>query len=205
MKTSAKPVSELGNFLLRFGLLALSAGLVFAAALPWLNHLGFDPAAVAEGEIWRILTGHIAHLSSPHAAANALGLGLSLTVLLELARPRTICSAAVFVAAGISTVHLLIDFPSGSEFAGFSGILYGLAALIACLLVGSSAAWAVGIALALVASIAISLSGWSPWAFETATATHVSGGVLGAFAGAWFRIHGYGSRWRQEPSGNSGA
>lgn len=174
----------------RFGLLALAAGIVFATASPWLDPLGFDPAAVARGDVWRLLTGHIVHLSWPHIVANALGLGLSIAVLLELATPRAICGAALFIAAGISAVHLLVDFPSGSEFAGFSGILYGLTALAAFLLAGNDAAWAACIALALVASTAFGLSGWNPWGFETATAAHVTGGASGIAVGIWIRIHG---------------
>ena len=173
--------------LLRLALLATAAGCTFTAATPWVAQLGFDPAAIARGEAWRLLTGHIAHLNGLHAMANALGLGLALTVLAELATPRALFGATLFIAAGIDAVFLLAEFGSGDGFAGFSGLLYGLAALTACLLVRTARAWAVGIAAVTVVSLTAGLSGWSPWGFETATTTHVTGVVLGFFAGAWLR------------------
>ena len=194
MKTSPNPGSEPRILLLRFGVATVAAGLTFAAASPWLNHLGFDPAAIARGEVWRFLTGHVAHLSWPHTVANAVGVGLSIAVILDLAKPRTVCASLLLIAAGIGAVHMLVDFRFGNQFAGFSGILYGLAALIACLLWATSKAWAAGIALALIASIAFSLSGWNPWGFEMATATHVCGVAFGAAAGAWLRIQRRGLR-----------
>ena len=189
MKTSRNSDPKPGTHAVRVALHTLGAGCVFAGASPWVNLLGFDPAAIAGGETWRLLTGHIAHLSWPHAAANALGLGIALTVLYELVTVRALLASVLFIVVGIDAIFMLPGFQTGGEFAGFSGVLYGLAALISCLLIGKLSLWAAGIATTLAASVAFSLAGWSPWGFETAAGTHVAGMVLGVTAGTWLRLN----------------
>ena len=187
MKTPENFNPKPGTHAVRVALHTLGVGCVFAGASPWVNLLGFDPAAIAGGETWRLLTGHIAHLSWLHAAANALGLGIALTVLYELVTPRALLASVLFIVVGIDAIFMLPGVQAGGGFSGFSGVLYGLTALISYLLVGKLPLWAAGIATALAASLAISLSGWSPWGFETASGTHMVGIVLGVTAGTWLR------------------
>ena len=189
MKTSRKPDPKIGTYLVRLALLTLGAGCVFVAASPWVQQLGFDPDAILRGETWRLLTGYISHLSWPHAAANALGFGVGLTVVYELVTLRTLLISVLFIAVGIDAIFLLTSLREGGEFAGFSGILYGLAALIACLLIGKASVWAIGIAAALAGTVAFSLADLPPWGFETATGTHVAGIFLGGIVGCWLRLH----------------
>ena len=187
MNTSGKFDSKPRTYLVRLGLHALGAGCVFAAASHWVNLLGFDPAAIAGGEWWRLLTGHISHLTWQHAVVNAFGLGMVVTILYELVTPRALLASSLFIIVGIDAIFMLPGFRTGGEFVGFSGVLYGLAAQTSCLLVGIASRWAAGIATALAVSVAFSLSGWSAWDFETAAGTHVAGVVFGVAAGTWLR------------------
>ena len=55
--------------------LALSA-FSLAAALPGWTALRYDRGAIAGGELWRLVTGHFAHLGPAHLAMNVAGLVL---------------------------------------------------------------------------------------------------------------------------------
>jgi rhomboid family GlyGly-CTERM serine protease len=47
-----------------------------AAALPGWTALRYDRGAIAQGELWRLVTGHFAHLGPAHLALNLAGLAL---------------------------------------------------------------------------------------------------------------------------------
>src|SRR5690349_9713127 len=80
------PVSGLGGFLKSlncdraYGWALL--GTCLALAIPELggdlvrNALSYDRAALAEGQLWRLLTAHFVHLDAQHALLNGLGLVL---------------------------------------------------------------------------------------------------------------------------------
>ena len=173
------------RLILRATLLTLASGLAFASASIWISQLAFDPQAIVRGDLWRLATGYFAHLSLFHAAANALGFGIATTMLLEVTKVRTICVAVTLIAVGIDTTLLLPSFRSYEGFAGFSGILYGLTALIACLLIGKANSWASAIALAILVSIVVSFFGLTPWNFEPATESHLVGLAFGGVFGFW--------------------
>lgn len=188
MKTSRVSNPRPKTLLFRFTLLTLGACCAFATASLWVNQLAFDPEAISRGEIWRLLTGYFAHLNWFHATANALGLGIAVAVLGELISLRIFLGSALFIALGTDAIFMLPSFQFAGGFVGFSGILYGFAALIAILLIGKATGWAAGIVVAIVISVAASSFGFSPWAFETATGTHIAGLVLGGLSGVWIRL-----------------
>lgn len=83
------------------------------------SRVGFEP--------WRLLTGHLVHLTWQHALLNLGTLALFVAVLAPLRRPRiyaaiAVC-AALTVAFGILRLH-----PQVPWYVGFSGVLYGLIA-----------------------------------------------------------------------------
>ncbi len=99
------------------GLVLLVCG---AAPEPWV----FDRAAVAGGELWRLLTAHFVHVDATHALANGLGAAL---VVLALGRPGArrlvflLCGGAVGVNAA------LWWWPGGPQlYCGLSGALNGM-------------------------------------------------------------------------------
>ena len=74
------------------------------------------------------------------------------------------------------------------DFAGFSGILYGLATMAAFVLRKRSPWLAGSIAVVLVAGIVAGIAGYSrPWTADVAVHTHGVGVGVGAWLGNWIR------------------
>jgi rhomboid family GlyGly-CTERM serine protease len=91
--------------------------------------LVFDRLAIDQGEFWRLLTGHLVHLSSTHLFANVLALGVVGSVIERLRLPGN-AALPVVMALGISIV-LYIYEPQLIVYGGLSGIIYGLATYLA--------------------------------------------------------------------------
>ena len=87
--------------------------------------LRYDRAAVAAGELWRLITGHLVHLGPSHLAMNVLALAILAVVLPALATWRqwllTFLSSALFIDIGLFAFH-----PSVEWYVGLSGVLHGL-------------------------------------------------------------------------------
>ena len=168
----------------RFGIGTSTAAALFATASLLLHDLGFERAAVSAGEYWRLATCHMAHLDIRHALTNAVGTGLVTTILLEFHRVPYVLGSAAAIAAVISAASLVLF--GESNHAGFSGVLYGLAAMAAFGLATRSPCLAAIIAVALVAGIFTAFFGWSrPWSADVAVHTHVCGMATGAAIGGW--------------------
>lgn len=86
--------------------------------------LRYDRAAVAAGELWRLITGHLVHLGPSHLAMNVLALAILAVVLPALATWRqwllTFLSSALFIDIGLFAFH-----PSVEWYVGLSGVLHG--------------------------------------------------------------------------------
>jgi rhomboid family GlyGly-CTERM serine protease len=104
------------------------------AAAAMLAGLGGDPArqllryqrdALASGQLWRLITGHLAHLGPSHMLMNVGALGILALILEKLLQPRD------WVLVGL-TAALVIDAglywgqPSIAWYVGLSGVLHGL-------------------------------------------------------------------------------
>lgn len=87
--------------------------------------LRYDHAMIADGEIWRIFTGHITHLGWSHLGLNLAGLILIWALFgRELTTTRwlqVLFISSVGVSAGLWFGHPNLDW-----YVGLSGVLHGL-------------------------------------------------------------------------------
>ena len=150
----------------------------------WLPLFGFDRTAVLGGQFWRLVTCHLTHLDPQHALVNAVGCGLVVTILRDFMSWKTITACAVILASTISLASVLLWVRI--DFAGFSGILYGLATM-AAFASRKRSPWLAGlIAAVLVAGLIAGIAGYSrPWTADVAIHTHVVGIAVGAWLGNW--------------------
>ena len=85
---------------------------------------------VSSGEIWRIVTAHWVHVGWLHLLLNGLGL----VICVSLTKPgwsiRRWLTNSITMALGISLMLTLYN-PEVSDYAGYSGVLYGLYLLAA--------------------------------------------------------------------------
>jgi rhomboid family GlyGly-CTERM serine protease len=93
-----------------------------AAPVDWV----FDRTAIAQGEWWRLLTGHWVHSDDSHALWNIAAL-----VLLGLASEKSLGNwmpVALFMATAAVDAWLWWGAPHLQQYCGLSGILSGLLA-----------------------------------------------------------------------------
>jgi len=88
----------------------------------WLR---FDRNAILSGEIWRIFTGHLAHLTWSHLLMNLLGLLLVWGLFHRNLSTRRWVQAIALCAFGISLLLLIIDYHL-RWYVGLSGVLHGM-------------------------------------------------------------------------------
>ncbi|MFK7730026.1 MAG: rhombosortase [Pseudomonadales bacterium] len=111
-------------------ILAVSVGLQL---LPhdWQLLLRFERAGFASFELWRLLSGHLIHLSWNHLLLNAAGLIL-LAILFESAwQAKDVVFGGAFSALSIS-LGIYLWFPDVGWYVGLSGVLHAWFA-IACI------------------------------------------------------------------------
>ncbi len=85
----------------------------------------FAPDAVAGGEVWRLVSGHLHHLGWPHFALNVTALGLIwLLVGAGYSTGQWLLVLAVCMAA--IDVGLWVGLPELDWYVGLSGVLHGL-------------------------------------------------------------------------------
>jgi len=87
---------------------------------------------VLNADVWRLLSGHIVHLSVIHGAMNAVGLGLSMLIVGGQLSTREWAFSGLVIALAISLLLLLFS-PNVIWYVGFSGVLHGLLTLGLCL------------------------------------------------------------------------
>jgi rhomboid family GlyGly-CTERM serine protease len=96
----------------------------------WRPALIYDRGAIADGEWWRLWTGHLVHFGWPHFVADA-GLFLILGRLLEWQHPWLSRFALVAMPLVISGALYWFD-PAMIRYAGLSAINLGLLVFLAC-------------------------------------------------------------------------
>ena len=88
----------------------------------WLR---FDRNAILSGEIWRLFTGHLAHLSWSHLLMNVLGLALVWGLFDRYIPTKRWLHTILFSAFGISLMLLVVDSHL-RWYVGLSGVLHGM-------------------------------------------------------------------------------
>ena len=129
--------------------LAGFAYLALVAVSIWAADLGGEalraqwrlrPAAVANGEIWRLATAHLVHLSHRHMVMNLLGIALVAATLSPVLTLGGLVRATLASAATISLGWMVLRAPEAS-YVGFSGITHGLFAWGGLVLVAQRPRW----------------------------------------------------------------
>ncbi len=111
----------------------------------WLR---FDRNGILSGEIWRLFTGHFAHLSWTHLMTNLLGLALVWGLFGHNLPTKRWLHVITFNALGISLLLLIVD-QHLYWYVGLSGILHGMF-LVGCLYDLRSKRWDSKLLLALL-------------------------------------------------------
>lgn len=88
-----------------------------------LQLLRFDRAGVIEGEVWRLLSGHLIHLSWNHLLLNMAGLVLLMLLFESAWQVRDIVWGGLFAALSIS-LGIYVFFPDIGWYVGLSGVLH---------------------------------------------------------------------------------
>ncbi|WP_295531172.1 rhombosortase [uncultured Pseudacidovorax sp.] len=118
------PTQSLANWFVPAAL----AGLVLALQAggePVYEALRYERAAVLDGQYWRLLSAHAVHLGWAHCAMNVGGLALCAALAGGERSARAWSTALVALAAGVGLL-LMAATPSAANYAGLSGVLYGL-------------------------------------------------------------------------------
>jgi rhomboid family GlyGly-CTERM serine protease len=110
-------------------LAAAVAALVIQLNPAWRSTLLYDRTALADGEFWRVWTGHLVHFGWPHFAADT-GLWLILGWLLETRHPVFSRVALVGLPAFVSAVLWWFD-PEMARYGGLSAVNLGLMLFLA--------------------------------------------------------------------------
>jgi rhomboid family GlyGly-CTERM serine protease len=107
--------------------IALAAVAIALAGDAGREYLRYDRAAIAAGELWRLLTGHFVHLGVSHLLLNLAGLLLVWFLVCQY-----LTHAQWALALGISIVGIDAGFwwlePQLSWYVGLSGALHGMLA-----------------------------------------------------------------------------
>lgn len=110
--------------------LALPAGcmlLLQSAGPAWVAALEWSRPAIAEGELWRLLTACFVHAGWPHFAANLLGFLLLRACLGSLISTTTVCWRLPLFTS-LCTGLGMYWLPAPGAYLGFSSVLHGMAA-----------------------------------------------------------------------------
>jgi len=172
--------------------------LAVAAALALFGNWGrealrYDRIAIADGEIWRLVSGHFVHLGWSHLALNGVGFGLIWYLAAARFRVRQWLLLSCAVIAGIDLGFWFLQ-PQLVWYVGMSGLLHGLlaAGTVSGIRDRQPEFWLIGVFL--VAKLAYEqLVGPLPGSEGTTggsvvVAAHLYGAVSGALAALWLRF-----------------
>lgn len=184
------------------GLIVICSALATLASLDDRWHRRFDylRSDIADGDAWRLVTGHLMHWSAGHAVLDIAALALVAWIFIDALSPRAQCGVA---AATVGTIDAALWWlhPEVERYVGLSGLLHGwfaAGAVYWCLAPSTASgdgrsssvarAWGVALLIGLLAKLAIEAGGGAFWldsaAFPVVTASHRWGAVGGATAAA---------------------
>lgn len=155
-------------------------------ALPeaWRILLRYDRQAVAQGQVWRLLTAHFVHLGWSHLALNLAGLGLG-TWLFGADRSPKRWLIATLVSAIVCGSGLWLLSPGVGWCVGLSGVLHGLmiVGFGSWIISGDRWAWA------LLGAVLLKL-GWEQFGGTMPWSEAMSGGSVITDAHLWGALGG---------------
>ena len=167
---------------------ALVIGLALAGD-PLQRALRWDRAALASGEAWRWVSGHVVHLDLAHALLNVAGM---LLVWALFARLFTALQWGVIVAAGIAAIDLGLWFINVDLhwYVGASGVLHAAmaAGIVRRMIERDAIAWVLGV-VGVAKLVYEHVSGAMPFTASGAlvvTDAHLYGAVAGMACGLLF-------------------
>ena len=91
-------------------------------ASEWLR---YDREGILNGEVWRLISGHLAHLGWPHLFMNLIGLVLIWLLFGHLIKRSSWLIICVVGTLGISAGMMLFN-PELKWYVGLSGVLHGM-------------------------------------------------------------------------------
>ena len=156
----------------------------------------YDRAAISDGELWRLITGHLAHLGWSHLAMNVAGLCL-ITYIFAPPGKVWVWSAWMFVTAMLTSAGLYFFSPQLSFYVGLSGALHGMIVIGALRWIQQGDFMGLFVLIIVVAKIAWEqLFGALPLSQQmaggpVAVDAHLWGALAGLAIGLWNLI-----RWR---------
>ncbi|WP_319524461.1 rhombosortase [uncultured Desulfosarcina sp.] len=177
------------------GTLTVAVAAMVATHVPWVGQwMVYDRGAILQGQIWRLITGHLFHYSALHLWSNLLPL---VVVGSWIERKNRVCFAVgCLLAAMVVGVGLFLTHPSMGRYGGLSGILCGLLVFFGFSLSGHSGMirW---VGLVMLATLVLKtgyelvsgqacLFDWDHHGFVVVPLSH----LFGMFAGTmWFLVH----------------
>jgi len=149
--------------------------------------LRYDRAALAAGELWRLLTAHLVHLDLHHALLNCAGLALMWALFARAYSPR---QWVVVLVAAVAAIDAGLWFGDSTLrwYVGSSGVLHGVmaAGTLAHLRRGERDGW-------ILAAFLLGKLAWEQWVGPLPLSGHDAVvvdahlyGVLGGLAAAAF-------------------
>lgn len=112
------------DLLLPAAIIAVSS-IIAAVGSPARALLKYDRLAIADGEWWRLVSGHFAHLGASHFALNIAGLCLIWLLLGNRISARAWILSLCVIIAGIDLGFWMLN-PNLLWYVGLSGVLHGL-------------------------------------------------------------------------------
>jgi len=171
-----------------FGALLLTGVMVLLQTLPesWHELLRYERSAVANGELWRLITANFIHLGWAHLALNSVAL-LTIGWLFGEERSRKGWALDLLLCALVCSGGLFLFSPAVMWVVGLSGALHGLFFIGASGWIrhGIMAGWG------LLAGLSLKVI-WEQWQGEIPLSAEIVGGnvvtdahLWGAFGGAF--------------------
>jgi rhomboid family GlyGly-CTERM serine protease len=172
---------------LTIGLMTALVGVYFLT--PDKTQLYFSARDIADGDTWRILTGHFMHADLKHLFWNCLGLAVLGSLIEQHSRIQWLTALVV----GIVSVNVLLlsPFSQLEYYCGLSGVLNTLLLVVLWLEWRLSHSWLIAaIAIGSIVKVAVEISigeslmtniSWPPYAWS-----HVAG-LAGGLIIIWFQ------------------
>lgn len=108
-----------------FVVLMVIISLLWLAGDSWRQALEYNRAEIADGDIWRIISGHLVHSNGWHLLLNISSLGLIGLLFGSQLNARLWAVAFVFCGLVVSGAYWFIS-PEYNSYVGLSAALYGV-------------------------------------------------------------------------------